>query len=162
MVCLMLFADFSQPDTFRPLLTGPSWEAVFDWIERRPTDLADGIYPIDGEEIFVNQHRYETQSRGACRWESHRRYIDLQFCLEGSEVIDVINRDYLVDDGSYDDEKDLLFHRDPEASKEFLSLRMTPGKMAIFTPSDAHRPKVAHPGSSPVRKFVVKICLDTL
>ncbi|MBC2601242.1 YhcH/YjgK/YiaL family protein [Puniceicoccus vermicola] len=189
----MLYANHKTPSTYRPLLTSPAWRKVLDWMDHRDPELPDGIYPIEGDDIFVNQHRYETLPREECRWESHRRYIDLQFCLEGTEIIDVIDRDFLTDDGPYDEEKDLLFHNSPPFPKEggtgdsrwggssiptspssflssdpqvsdssFLPLLMTPGRMAIFTPTDAHRPKVSVNQPTPVRKFVVKISLEAI
>ena len=165
----MLHASFNHPDTYRLLLSAPVWKEVFAWIESRDPDLPDGIHSIRGEEIFVNQHRYETLPREKCRWESHRRYIDLQFCLEGAEIIDVTNRDLLIDDGTYDEEKDLLFYHDRLANPigrpqpaGYSPLLMAPGSIAIFTTTDAHRPKVAVTDPARILKFVVKISLDAL
>ena len=164
----MLQAHIDHPDNYRPLLTHPVWEKVFAWIGARDPDLPDGIHPIEGDDIYVNQHRYETLPRARCRWESHRRYLDLQFCLEGREIIDVTRRDDLEPDGSYDAEADLLFHRTPFQSAptivpgSVLPVLMSPGTFTVFTPSDAHRPKVMADRPSPVRKFVVKILRDRL
>jgi len=106
----LLTSHITSPAAYRPLLQGRVWDEVFAWIEAMDPTLPDGIHTIRGEEIFVNLHRYETLPREDCRWESHRRYIDLQYCLKGEETIDVINRAHLEDDGNYDEEKDLLFH----------------------------------------------------
>jgi YhcH/YjgK/YiaL family protein len=187
----MIFARIEQTAAYRPLLQGKVWDEVFAWIDHFDPTMPDGIHTIRGEEIFVNLHRYDTLHRNDCRWESHRRYLDLQFCIEGEETIDIVNRSLLSDDGTYDEEKDLLFHlpeipsrssSSPASSRggpssgggevpmpyspstiRYSELPMSPGAFAIFMPTDAHRPKV-RPAIRPtqVRKFVVKIAVDAL
>lgn len=47
--------------------------------------LPCGKYVIDGERIYVSIQEYETKSYGDCRFETHKRYADIQCILqEGS------------------------------------------------------------------------------
>ena len=42
-----------------------------------------GKYAIDGERLFVIIQDYTTKPVEQCRWESHRKYIDIQYMLAG-------------------------------------------------------------------------------
>ena len=46
--------------------------------------LPCGKYVIDGERIYVSIQEYETKSYGDCRFETHKRYADIQCILQGS------------------------------------------------------------------------------
>ena len=47
--------------------------------------LPCGKYVIDGERIYVSIQEYETKSYGDCRFETHKRYADIQCILQGRE-----------------------------------------------------------------------------
>ena len=49
--------------------------------------LPCGKYVIDGERIYVSIQEYETKSYGDCRFETHKRYADIQCILQGREQI---------------------------------------------------------------------------
>lgn len=141
------------------LLPGPVWAEVWQWIDRKASQIPDGIYPLRGDDLFVNVHGYTTLPPTEARFESHRRYVDLQYMIEGQEYIDCHPTGPLSADGSYDEDKDLLFHRPAQPQ---ISLPMTPGAFAVFYPEDAHRPKVHMDTPAPLRKLVVKIALPLL
>lgn len=177
----MLLAHIDRPNTYKFLLRQPVFNEALDWIRNMKADHAPGIYQVRGELMFANVHGYETLPRTQCRYESHRDYIDLQYCIEGGEMIDWQLASNLVPDGPFDAEKDLQFYKDQpvfagcdalssnqqttvggqrpttHSEKPVTAIHMTPGRFSIYFQEDAHRPKVNDGIHRSVRKLVVKI-----
>ena len=120
----------------------------------RDTDLAalaPGRHAIDGDRLFVSVDHTDGRGRDGARLEHHRRYIDIQVCIDGDEQIGWLplgccNRRA----GEFDTDRDVGFFDDLPHS--WISL--TPGTFAVFFPADAHAPLA---GIGPVRKAVVKV-----
>ena len=155
----MLFGNIHAPNTFEKLVSHDPILRSLQWIRKMPPGREPGIYEIQGEEIFVNVHGYDTLPRTECRFESHRQYVDVQYCIEGGEFIDWQLASRLEPDGEFDAAHDLQFYRHQEG---MTSLHMTPGDFSIFFPEDAHRPKVRDGVNRSVRKLVVKVSCDLL
>jgi YhcH/YjgK/YiaL family protein len=113
--------------------------------------LAAGHYAIDGKDLYVIVSEYATKPSVQGTWEAHRRYIDLQYMIRGTERIGYspISR---MKPGAYDADKDCMFL---EGSGDFLTLRK--GDFMVLRPDDAHMPGIAVEGPSPVKKAVFKI-----
>lgn len=114
--------------------------------------LEPGRHDIDGDALFVNVCAYDTRAFEDCRFEAHRRYIDVQMVLEGEERIDVQFIDRL-DAEPFDEEADNMF-LDGEAA---ASVVMAPGTFVAVFPCDGHKPGIAVDGSVPVKKAVFKV-----
>jgi len=105
---------------------------------------------------FALEQAYNTKERSDCFFESHRQYIDVQFILDGEEVIEVTNNDNLNVSMLYSQEMDLLKYDDTnEASRIVLKK----GDVAIFYAEDAHMPCLKLGTSSKVVKTVVKVAV---
>lgn len=156
----MLLAHLESSETFARLLAHPIWEKALAWIRQMPTSQAPGVYPIIGEQMYANVDRYATKPREACRYESHRTYIDLQYCISGGELIEWHCRDTLQSEGEYEPDKDVRFHVSPSQAGGVL--QMTPGTFAIFFPPDAHMPQLADGVHPDVWKVVIKVARQLL
>ena len=110
------------------------------------TELRDGV--------FVLESAYLTRLRDHCFFEAHRRYIDVQAVLEGEEFIEVAPVERLRVDAPYVAERDLATFTDFAFASR---LRLGPGDLAVFFPSDGHRPCLQCTGPVLVRKAVVKV-----
>lgn len=117
-----------------------------------PADIGLGEYELRGRDQFVSVQEYETLEAGRARFESHERYVDLQYTIEGAEQIDWIPRSELSPDGSF--ANDVQFWLPPSGA--LTSIVQSTGRFSIFYPEDAHRPKVHVPGIHRVKKLVVK------
>ena len=164
----MIYGHLSAADAYAHLLANPAWRLAFEWLKTVTALTPAGVQKLQGDDVYVNVHGYDTLPREQCRFESHRRYLDLQYCISGSENIDWSLASVLEPDGAYDADKDLQFYRAPVVrSVDFpisrfpalpiYALPMSPGSFAIFHPSDAHRPKVQNGVSPSVYKLVIKI-----
>lgn len=150
----MIFGHLSAVDAYRHLLAVPAWRFAFDWLRALPENPEAGIRQLQGEDMYVNVHGYDTLPREQCRFESHRRYVDLQYCLRGGELIDWQLASTLRATEPFQPEKDLQFY---EPGLTLTSLHLTPGSFAIFYPSDGHRPKCADGLHQATYKLVIKL-----
>ncbi len=150
----MLHATLNDPGTWMPFLGGHRvWLRSLDWLRRLTPETPLGTYEIDGPRWHASVQEYQTLDRSACRFESHREHIDIQYTISGSEFIDWHDREGLAPDGPFT--KDVQFWQPPQDAGS--TLHQTPGRFAVFLPSDAHRPKVADRQPGLIRKVVVKI-----
>ena len=132
----------------------PGMEAIIRFLADNPPDtLQSQRYDLpDGMWCAVSEPELRTEGP----FEVHRRYIDLQLVLTGSEQIDWLPLRAHQGPFPFSDEQDIGFFED--ASPQALSLRMLPGQFAVFFPEDAHKPLIRlHHGH--VKKAVFKIPL---
>ena len=135
-------------------------EAAVKFIENLTLSTPDGRYKVT-DKIYANVESYERKSVVEAALESHRKYIDIQLLLSGSERIDYINIDGLVPIQQYDYVKDIIFYKKPKV--ELNSLILNGRNFAVFYPQDAHAPQITTLAlQNNVKKVVVKIAVDYL
>jgi YhcH/YjgK/YiaL family protein len=116
--------------------------------------LVPGRYAIDGERLFAIVEEAAGRSREDARLECHRKYIDIQLVLNGTDEMGwkpQCDCREPVDD--YSAGRDIQFFRDAPADW----IAVAPGAFCIFFPQDAHAPLV---GAAGIRKVVVKIAVE--
>ena len=115
--------------------------------------MADGRYSVDGDKLFYMLQSYETKPDNDLP-EAHRKYIDIQCVLEGSEVIGVgaLEEMTIVEDHP---EKDVALYHGP-----MDRITLTPGKFVVLWPQDAHAACIAAEMPGPCHKVVVKVRID--
>lgn len=155
----MLHGTLQKPESYTALLSNKAWATAFDWLSKLPQNPQAGIYDIQGNDIYANVHGYETQPRANCRFEAHRKYVDLQFCINGSELIEFQETDDLKAITDYDEKKDVQFYSDQRAHSV---VHIKPGSFATFHPNEAHMPKLTDELSKEIFKLVIKIRLELL
>ena len=113
--------------------------------------LADGRHEIEGDSVFAIVSECEGKGRHGARLEAHRNYIDVQYCLSGTDLIGYRPRAQCEQiSGYYDAVKDVVFFADQ--ALEWISIEGS--TCAVFFPEDAHAP-LGNEGAC--RKIVVKI-----
>ena len=127
----------------------------FDWLQNSDLEkLPDGKYEIDGDKVYASIQTYETKDDA--KYESHRKYIDIQYVISGQEKIGVVNVANCTTCVEYDSQKDLEFY-DINQDDEYLLLNE--GQFIILYPHDAHKPSIKVNTTSIVKKVVVKVAL---
>ncbi|OHE00216.1 MAG: hypothetical protein A3K14_01075 [Sulfurimonas sp. RIFCSPLOWO2_12_FULL_36_74] len=106
------------------------------------------------ENSFVLEQVYDAKDRKECFFESHRKYIDVQFILGGEEIIEVSNTNLLAVALAYNEELDFIKY---EETKGISSIVLKAGDVAIFYPQDAHMPCIKAGSGAKVVKAVVKV-----
>ena len=130
-------------------------DTAIDYISAGLEDVMEiGTHEIRGRDIYAVSMEYDTKPYSEGKNEAHRRYIDIQIVLKGTEMIYASCVDDLMVIQQYDGDKDVLFL---EKSDENAIL-MNEGKFCIFFPWDAHMPGMAcDDGVSRVKKVVFKV-----
>lgn len=116
--------------------------------------LVDGKHEIDGQRLFAICAHDQGRGRDGAVLEVHRKYIDIQYVVSGSEFIGwkpLVDCQELKQE--YNPETDLQFFSDRPPSW----FEVAPKSIAIFFPEDAHAPLG---GSGSVHKIVIKVALS--
>jgi len=127
-------------------------ERFFETLE---SDTACGRYELV-RGIYVNIDEYNTYPRVERQYESHRKYYDYQYLIEGSERIEL--KSYSDDrrTSKYDSAGDFTFYSNSQAG-EYVTLQS--GEGILIEPGKLHMPCLQIDNDQPVhvKKVVVKI-----
>lgn len=115
-----------------------------------------GKHPIlDG--TFANVLEYTTKPFETVKMEAHRKYIDLQYIVNGEEAVLKQDLDDNQPINEYNDVKDVV-HYSP---KTFDSALLLKGTFGIMFPEDLHQ-CLAVTEPAPLKKVVVKIPIENI
>lgn len=133
------------------------WEKVFNFLKSNDlSNMEIGRYEIQGDSAFALISEYISKNREDAKYESHQKYIDIQYLIDGEELIGVTPIEGLNAIDPYNPEKDFIFY-DFDGG-EFH--KANPASFFVFFPNDAHRPGVKVDDNIEVKKLVVKIKVD--
>jgi YhcH/YjgK/YiaL family protein len=113
--------------------------------------LPDGRYEIDGERVYASVSTYETKAANETP-EAHRRYADIQFLIEGRELVGVAPLSEMREEVEARSADDIWFYHG-----ETERLTLTGRRFLVLFPEDAHAPCIADGTVSTVHKCVVKV-----
>ena len=125
-------------------------------IERRVAALQAGEVHRNelAEGVVAIEQAYTTKPRAEGFFESHRRFIDIQVIVTGTEIMEVVDVAHAKVRESYNEERDLIIYLDAQGAS---SLTMPAGHAAIFFPVDVHMPTLIAGEPTLVRKVVLKV-----
>lgn len=128
-------------------------EAV-EYIKSLDTDkLSPGKYVVN-ENFYYTVQEYCTKPESECKIESHRKYIDIQHIVAGSEIMKISDISRLEQASEYDAEKDIMFWR-PEQNA--ASIELVKGSMIVLYSNNAHMGCIAIDEPVKVKKIVGKV-----
>lgn len=108
------------------------------------------------ENCFLLEQAYITKDKKDCFFESHRKYIDIQYIFEGSEIMEVENINKLQITQEYNESLDFAkYEQKPNNS----TLIINENELAIFYPNDAHMPCIKVDNNQKIIKAVFKIAV---
>ena len=133
-----------------------NFEKAFDFIKKAEAeDLPAGRYDFGGEEIFAHIQEYDSKDPEKFKFEGHRKYIDIQYVISGTEEIEVMNLKNSATGEGYIPEREVEFFGSGENIGKYI---LGKGEYGIFYPSDLHKPGLMHDGNSTqVKKVLVKV-----
>ncbi len=148
----MIFSTLSRSDRYAAL--HPLFPRAFDYM--RNTDLhalMPGVYQIVGDDLFAIVEHVPGRTRDDAKLECHRRYIDIQLVLDGTDEMGwktLADCNDPVDE--YSAERDIRFFNDAPSTW----VATPPDHFCLFFPEDAHAPLVSE---GQVRKVIFKIAV---
>lgn len=132
----------------------PDFREAFEFLSRGDlASLATGKIELQGERLFALINRDPGRGHEGARLEAHRKYIDIQFLVDGSEEIGwrpTAECRQLTE--PYVEPRDIMFFGD--APHTWIQLPV--GKYMIFYPEDAHAPLAARGDNV---KAVIKVAV---
>jgi len=123
--------------------------------ENKILSLVNGSYDVGYNNIKMNLGKYFTKSENEKFWESHKKYLDVQIMINGTEKV-AINDIRDMEVKSFDEERDLTIL---EGDKAF-DIIMKTGDVLVFFPNDVHKPELnvsENDDSGNIRKIVTKV-----
>lgn len=118
------------------------------------SQLENGKYEVDGDDIFYMVQRYDTKQLEKGKLEAHRKYIDIQIVVAGRELIGTeILTDQKIQQ-NYDNDNDVVFY---EPTDVLTMLKFNRGMFCVLWPDDLHMPGLSNNKEEQVTKVVFKV-----
>ena len=116
-------------------------------------ETADGRYDIDGDKVFALVSSYKTKSYDEGAFESHKKYLDIQFVASGEEFMGVTGLENLSPKTDFNYENDIVFY-----NGDGPLIKLATGYFMVLFPQDGHKPGIMTGDErKDVKKVVVKV-----
>lgn len=120
-------------------------------------NLESGEYEIDGKNIYAIVSEYQTKPLTSGKWESHKKYADVQYIVNGVEKFGLSESKKTIVLNEYDEDKDITIHK---GEGQFINVEEN--HFVIFFPGEIHMPGIAVNIPKPVKKVVVKVLFENI
>ena len=117
------------------------WDALYEWL--RATDLQaipKGKHPIPGSTLVASVEDSENALLEKRNTESHRRKIDFQLVVRGTEGFALLDHKSSTVKSPYDDAKDVTRYNYVKEDTRFFDVKA--GQYVVFFPTDWHIAKL--------------------
>jgi biofilm protein TabA len=129
------------------------WDEAFAFLKSHDlSTLAKGKYPIDSNFVYATVTEDPSKDMDKTSWESHRKYVDLQYVISGEEKMGLLPVAKAQVIKPYDENKDVANYVGDGPLET-----ATPQSFFLFFPTDAHRPNITPGGNKVVKKIVIKV-----
>lgn len=116
-------------------------------------ELPVGIHQLDGDKVVLQVQAYDSFPKAEVKWEAHHNYCDIQFVVDGAELMGFGRLSDFTTSVPYDDANDVYF-----LTGEGQYVVLPAGSFTILMPQDVHMPRVAiDDNPQPISKLVYKI-----
>lgn len=157
----MYFGSIKNLEKDKKILPPPLIKSLEYLKQTDFSQMEIGKYEIEGSQIFALVQEVQTLPKVDCRAEIHVKNIDIQYVIEGTDVIG-----FGLPDPANEVEEDLSVEKDCiffKNVKNEVDLVLIPGMYAIIFPEELHRPYCQYGGvSGKLRKVVVKVAAELL
>ncbi len=132
----------------------PEFTVAFNFLKRKDlATLPEGWIELE-EGVRASVQRYSTFDFDEVAFESHERYYDIQYVIEGMECCAVAKREGLCVKTPYDAENDITFYKDLEM---YSTVLLESGDYIILSPFDVHKPRLVAEKKMEIKKIVLKV-----
>lgn len=131
-----------------------SYPKVYEFLKSNDMNsLEEKRYEL-GDGDYVNVESYSTYDFNVRKYESHIKYIDIQFIIVGREniIVEPVSSLRVVEE--YDELRDISFYDNDVHGVDCV---LEEKQMLELLPADGHMPCISINGSEKVKKAVFKI-----
>ncbi|MCR8711185.1 YhcH/YjgK/YiaL family protein [Aliarcobacter butzleri] len=161
-------AIFGKYKDIKNQINNPKFEKAFSYIQKLQDKSSKEYKSLENikigdcnkivldESCFVLEQAYVSKDKKDCFFESHKKYIDIQYIFYGTEIMEVENINNLETIQEYNESLDYAKHAQSINSS---SLLIKENELAIFYPSDAHMPCLKVDKNEKIIKAVFKVAI---
>jgi YhcH/YjgK/YiaL family protein len=150
----MLYDHIENAATYYKL--SPRIEAGLRFLQRSDLQtLPVGTMELDGERLFALIQEYPTKRPEETFWETHKKYIDVQYIVSGAEVMRFAPRQSMQLKEEYNPQRDIFVW-----TGDGQQLVLSAGCFVIFHPHDVHMGGLLIDQPRPIRKIVLKLAVE--
>ena len=143
----MILDGFKNISVYSPMIS--NLQNAMDFVNNLG-ELSVGRYEFNGGFLMVQEGT--TNLIDECNFETHEKYIDVQYVVEGSEIMVWADRKNLDCTIRYDEKKDATFYKG-----NGTAIEINAGMSYILFPSDGHK-ACCHVNNPKVyKKYVIKL-----
>ena len=149
----MIIANIKDAKRYYPL--HPAYPAVFEFLKALSEESTEGTVG-KGYKVNFSGKTCMTSDKAADGsdkvFEAHRRFIDIHYCIKGTEGIGYADVEALMPITEYNEQDDYLLLKG-----EYHKLVLREGDFMIVYPEDAHIPMMVGDAEGELLKAVAKI-----
>lgn len=145
----MIVCPFKDLGRYAPIIPGLE-EAVK--AANEITDMTPRTVQLSGGNKILVQVNTTKQFHETMKSEAHRDYLDIQYILEGEEVVGWAPLETLTLDGEFNTAKDKGMYAGPVDM-----VRVGAGYCYVVFPEDAHMPNLCADAPKEIKKLVLKL-----
>ena len=147
----MVYDHINNIDLYKGL--SPAIDLALDFVAGLVPEIETGTHPVDmGVKAVVSE--YETRPTNELGYEAHRRYIDIQLAVVGTELVRCKPLAQVSETIPYDESCDAARYADCPGIDKVIG----EGYFLLVFPEDAHEPGLAPGGvCGKVKKVVMKV-----
>ncbi|MBS7358988.1 MAG: YhcH/YjgK/YiaL family protein [Oscillospiraceae bacterium] len=123
--------------------------------EYQKNPFESGRIDIDGDNAWCNVNTYNLEAGKEIKYESHKKYADVQVMIDGEEYIGWAPKDECKITEDFKDGSDIAFM----TAQNGQNILLRKGYFTVFFPGDAHAPCIKSENSDFANKLVFKIKL---
>lgn len=153
----MIVDTFANRSKYRAI--HPEWDKAFEIIEKlvgKPIPEGANIKETI-DEMQLRMQTYISKNEEEKFFEAHMHCVDIQYIVEGKEIIYWSKTDGLDVQVPYSEERDHMSLKDP--SEGMCPLYLSQGYFAVFFPGDAHKTQCKWGENEKVVKIIMKLPL---
>ena len=127
-----------------------------DFLKTVTPDIENGVHELN-RRVKAIVSEYETKKVNDNGFEAHKKFMDIQYVLQGAEKVCCLPLDQLQERIPYKEESDAAFYITNQKPVEIV---IGNGCFAVFFPQDGHMPCLSIDKPTMVKKVVVKVKID--
>ncbi len=135
-------------------LTERKFRTAFAFLKRDDLALLPEGWVELGDGVRASVQHYVTSPAEQLKYESHERFFDVQYLVEGVELLGCCGRSEARPSSDYDAAGDVTFYDEPAFAGGAL---LRAGDLVVFAPEDVHKPRIAAGEPMAVKKIVIKV-----
>ncbi len=132
------------------------WDMAFKYLKDNDLTKLKGTHNLDGTNVYVIAVDYNSKDKSDTRYESHKRYVDIQYIAVGEEQMGKTTDDNVEVAVPYSEANDITYYKFDGGNY----YKATPKNFFIFFPGELHRPSIKLNESVPIKRIVVKVLVE--